>query len=516
MTEPPTVDAAAKRAHTATTPSHRPSLSLHNASSSSTPQSSWAQLPTELLSLIVSFTSLRGVVNVASVNPRLHRLLLQAGVHDSSSNDDVWRHYPPVTLVVDENIGGDLTVERRVVSVGDEQFRDTGPGSSLVPTVLSVLRRITSLRLEWVRSAVDYLSATFDVPLTTFPSLQHLTRLRTFEVRGLPFIIAASLAAALDSLPGLTILHVPRYNLTESDDVIVSLRRMCSTQLDHLTVSRRQLHFLILQQRAPMSHLRSLTVTQSPELQDYAGRPMDVIDNAWVGQFPALLHLDLSDQRLLQQMTHTQPPHLSSFTVRVHDVAEADFTLVHTRALCLRCYEDEEDGTPPNFREQLRRVLTRAPLMQQLSLSVTNQTDSAAAAHVFLPASAAPSTLSRLIYLEFLDGFTLSDLTYLLTAAAPPIFAAQLTHLALRVRWQDRTAAAALLPSLPSLYPSLTHAHVSVQPEPISVQMGECGEWDVALQAVKAALGSAWCASATDVVVWREDVAWNRSVGLPA
>ena len=34
------------------------------------------------------------------------------------------------------------------------------------------------------------------------------------------------------------------------------------------------------------------------------------------------------------------------------------------------------------------------------------------------------------------------------------------------------------------------------------------------MQTLRVTLGSAWCHSAADVVAWREDVAWRRSVGL--
>ena len=35
------------------------------------------------------------------------------------------------------------------------------------------------------------------------------------------------------------------------------------------------------------------------------------------------------------------------------------------------------------------------------------------------------------------------------------------------------------------------------------------------MQTVRASVGSVWCESAADVVLWREDVAWRRSAGMP-
>lgn len=128
----------------------------------------------------------------------------------------------------------------------------------------------------------------------------------------------------------------------------------------------------------------------------------------------------------------------------------------------------------------------------------------------------AATQLSSLVYLDFLNGLTLADFAYLLTAASPPTFATRLTHLALRVHWRDREAAAVLLPSLPSMYPSLTHVHIGVQSQASKAELGQCGEWDAAVRGVRVAVGTAWCDSAEDVVACREDVVWRCSVGLPA
>ena len=66
--------------------------------------------------------------------------------------------------------------------------------------------------------------------------------------------------------------------------------------------------------------------------------------------------------------------------------------------------------------------------------------------HIFPPPAVALATLSSLVYLDFLHGTTIADWRYLLTAASRPCFAAQLTHLALRMQWEDREAVAVLLP----------------------------------------------------------------------
>jgi len=163
------------------------------------------------------------------------------------------------------------------------------------------------------------------------------------------------------------------------------------------------------------------------------------------------------------------------------------------------------------------RVLNQASRIQQLSIAdeVHRRQQSTRLPFIFPLPSAAPFPLSRLTYLDFLHGLTLVNLTSLLAAKSPPIFAAQLTHLALRVHSDDRRAAAASLSSLPSLYPSLTHVHIGVQDKLSDEQSSECVVWDAVMQRVRAAVGAAWCDSADDVVAWREDVMWRREVGLP-
>ena len=176
-------------------------------------------------------------------------------------------------------------------------------------------------------------------------------------------------------------------------------------------------------------------------------------------------------------------------------------------------YFCRDDSPMQSYRSMLRETLIRAPRMQQLAVR-DGTIKQPSSHHISPPASMRPYHLSSLVYLEFIDGLLLADWTYLLTAAAPPVFAAQLTHLALRVHWRNRAAAAALLPSLPSLYPSLTHVHIGVQDRWSSGPPTVSAEWDAALRAVRAAVGSAWCESVHNVVACREDIVWLRSAGL--
>jgi len=220
-----------------------------------------AQLPTEVLLMIAQYASLGAVVHLALVNRRLHQLLL---VPSSSANtySSTRRSYRPVTFVVEEQTNEASAVQGCVVRVGIERINCTGSGGRGVSSLLSVLRHVSELRLVFHRVGTVSYWVEHVVPSAAVSSLRHFTQLRSLEVSGVRYIAAASLAAALDSLPSLTNLELNAYPIMESDELTAALHRLCSTQLDHLTLSRRRLYYLVQHQpRSAMPHLRSLAVT---------------------------------------------------------------------------------------------------------------------------------------------------------------------------------------------------------------------------------------------------------------
>ena len=62
------------------------------------------------------------------------------------------------------------------------------------------------------------------------------------------------------------------------------------------------------------------------------------------------------------------------------------------------------------------------------------------------------------------------------------------------------------------LLPHLTHFHVRCR-SPLSVL--DISRWALAQARMKLQLGAAWCEKENDVVRWRADRVWQRSVGLP-
>ena len=515
---------AAKRPNNATVTSEDAAYSDASSSSSSTlatsSSSQWGQLPAELLSLVVRCAPFRALLRLATVSRRLQQLVVQPSISTSVSNHvSLWRHYPSVTVEVDERARKAMT-NYRVMWISGERFACTNRGIEYVSSILFVLRHITELRLARKKGdRGDMMTALY----ATLPEFVHL---HSLEVRDSEQPPSDSLTAALNTLTSLTNLELHCYDKRTTEDLTRTLHRLCSSQLEHLSLFRCQLRRLVEQQPStPMSRLRSLAVTEQwfSSFWDYNRRhaaqdaELDV-GVSWAFQLPSLLHLTVSDNGFLRQVAAAPLPQLSSLTV--FGVTDADLSRIATRTFCLRPSNNDWDvrrATMLTLRDVLRNTLMRAHGIQQVAFSASRgwPAESTLASSIFPPPSDSPAGLSHLVYFEFLDGFTLVDWMSLFTAAAPPVFAAQLTHLALRLFWRDRAAAAALLPSLPSMYPSLTHVHISIEGKENKGRLPDCVEWDAALRTVRAEMGSAWCDSAADVIACREDVAWRRSVGLP-
>ena len=148
--------------------------------------------------------------------------------------------------------------------------------------------------------------------------------------------------------------------------------------------------------------------------------------------FPALQHLPVSCNLFLRQLQHVQLPQLSSLTA--HGSMDADLGHLTSHAFCI-CFP-KLNGRDI-LRLSMHQILQRAPRsMKRLSIADGNivgaHTDRVE--HIFPPPAVALATLSSLVYLDFLHGTTIADWRYLLTAASRPCFAAQLTHLALRMQ----------------------------------------------------------------------------------
>ena len=373
----------------------------------------WTQLPIELLSLVACYASFHALLRLALVNRRLYQLVVQPGAA-VPRHSSLWASYPAAVFAV-EIVARRNAVDDRFVCIGDDRFDCTHRGIGHVTSLLSLLRHVSELQLVFREQGN---SAGFHSLINTvdpvFTSLDRFTQLRALDVRGVQLVAATAFALALASLPSLSILELHAYESVDSGALTAALHRLCSTQLDHLTLSRQQLHHLAAHQPdAPMPHLQSLNVSRSSSGSDETRAAVHAVGKSFMGHFPSLLRL-----------------------------------------------------------------------------------------HV--------NCGLQWILFDYPRGGPLADWAILLTASSPPVFAPRLTHLAICIHAQDRAPAAAFLPSLPAMYPSLTHVHVGVQAMRYASVVTQCAEWDVAVQAVRAAVGSAWCESVDDVVAWRADVALKR------
>ena len=373
-------------------------------------RSDWAQLPTELLVLVAGYASFRGLLSLALVNDRLYQLVHQTPSSVSCSAN-MWSCWPSVKFTV-EVVASGRTVDERSVLVNGDRFDWTNRSIEYVTSMLSVLRHVIDLRLIFIeRGSQNSHShkALENVPDLVFSVLRHFSQLRSLYVQGVPYKAANTFASALDAMPSLCTLELRAYEMVRSEQLTAALYRLCSKQLDHLTLSQHQLYHLIHHRpNAPMTHLQSLTAFLSVATIHDKMIAMDAAGQSRLSRFPSLLRL-----------------------------------------------------------------------------------------HV--------SCGSHLTRVDFPGSGSLVDWANLLTASSPPVFALRLTHLAIRLHLHDTTAAAASLPSLPAMYPSLTHVHVGMRD---AFNGGVLATpWDAAVQAVRTAVGSAWCESEDDVVPWGQDVA---------
>ena len=444
-------------------------------------------------------------------------------------HNSMWRHYPAVKFAVEARDKSDRAPKQRlVISTGGDRFVYKRRDGELLSSLLSPLRHITTLRIVFRIGCTVPPAEEYGMRSAAFATLHHFKRLRSLEVRCVQRTTTESLAAALNSLPSLTSLDVDSYDITDSDELTATLHQLCSAQLNHVTISRRWLFHLFRHRAgAVMRRLLSLTVTPAVELDDERAYSATSPRVPLFDMFPSLLHLSIGSSGLLPRLapfrwpdaherlsSSTVPqraPLFSSFTVHGSVVLDTDLSHISTRTLCV--YYSSFDSVAAD--RGVCDMLMWAPRMQQLSIDDISLSRHNHPFHVFPTGTVASSRFSELVYLDFVACIPLADLTYLLDCTAPPVFAAQLTHLALKVYSRTRAAAAILLPSLPSMYPSLTHVYIGFDYESSDDRLVECPAWDTALQAVRAAVGSAWCASMEDVVAWREDVAWRRGAGVP-
>ena len=161
-----------------------------------------------------------------------------------SSHRSLWRHYPPVQVVVYERIRPDAP-ECVVVQVDEDRFECTSRCAEVVSSLLFILRHVTVLQLVCRDyGAVDpggpSVGVTSGPSVTAAASLRHCSQLHSLRMRTANRAAADQLAASLTSLPSLTSLEL---TTIRSHSIVLAtvIRHLCSSQLVHLAVSSAQL-----------------------------------------------------------------------------------------------------------------------------------------------------------------------------------------------------------------------------------------------------------------------------------
>ena len=144
-----------------------------------------------------------------------------------------------------------------VGNVTNDRVSGNGRGPDYMCSLLSFLRHVSKLLVLLDGCA----RASSVAPSVAYSLLKHYKELHSLELRGggRGRYAANTLAAALNSLPSLTSLELDIYGTINSRELTASLHRLCSSQLDQLSVNTHQLYRLV-QQQPPTAKRRLLSL----------------------------------------------------------------------------------------------------------------------------------------------------------------------------------------------------------------------------------------------------------------
>ena len=308
------------------------------------------------------------------------------------------------------------------------------------------------------------------------------------------------MVAALDSLRQLRCLELAKCDVSDYDPLLVTLRRLCSEQLLHVSLSRVWLDRLARQWRAdgqftyrPMPSVRSFRFVE--EFVPAAGL---------LSEFTSLTHLDT---RTCGEFFLGSAPSLSSLRLVCSDSfcpAAVDTSLLQTVVLA-SCRYDRESG--------VQELMSRTSGLRQFAASGRGDQLPIPFDDGFFKACERP--FANLIYLQLDGALRPPHWRYLFTPAAPPPFAATLTHFLLQCEPWDPDLATSLLPNLPSVYRALRGCHVSLPAQAGRwMHVKQRSQWDGVVRQMREELGAAWCEHAIDVIAGRSDMVWRREANV--
>ena len=437
-------------------------------------------------------------------------------IHDVSVRVSCWRHHPTVHVAITRTAiavdGCSHSLEQR-----DDLF---------VSYVLTSLRNVPFLELSYSCAGGPHAANLY--PLRHFSHLRSLVLLLGAEHSTRQQNLTTHLSAALFSLPSLLSLTAVWPSIWVSSSVILgpdTLSRLARERLLHLTTHELQYDQLTMPVQSLGRRKRNSTPqsTTYPLVQSVAsagrfrGWTLPIILHVFPNvQHVALgRHVGLNVGEMSQVGASTTLFRLDSLHVHVNGVQGVQQALSGGMICQLRCLSLRwSDLHVPSNRDNIRGMLALLPNLQQLAVTGGNKVLLRSHVDYASIPSFFSAPLPQLSYLQ-LGGLLPADIDYLLSSSSPPAFAVSLTHLVLAVRWSERLHAAALLPVLTDLYPSLQQCHIKLQ---LSNRVGAAiagEEWLSTVAALRVRLGAVWCESEAAVREARCDVAWRRSAGLP-
>lgn len=489
-------------------------------------------LPAELFVSISRFLpTFRFLFTLSRVNRRLFRLVqgtvadgAQHAAGSASSSFAVglaWRHLPLVRVrVASDEVQVQVPAEQLSASMN---FRIV----EMVP-MMNSLHNVCAFELigmadeQW--GMVDQLLLPAGLePLRDFTQLVSLTVAvdgilhDDWEPSGTTTV--DPLIAALHSLRHLRAFELHEPDRLICDTLLTTLRRLCSGQLEHVGLSDGWVRRLAGQGVVPLSSIRSFKYTNRTPIVHMAQSPYTshgfaYASLSYLAVFPSLTHVYLASNRVSPAML-SRLPAVASIRLNLDLLSSTRGTMP---AMPVQSLSVSGALRTMGERKRLRVLLSRMPAIQQLAITPKVEWHQRPKkADVFT--SLHPYT--HITYLQIDGALFPADWRFLLTPASPPVFAASLKQLLLRSHLQDRGAVVVLLPSLPSMFPSLTHCHIGLEfgtsaDARLSYEPWERArlKWNAELPVLKAALGSVWCEEAADVIAQRADVAWQRAVSI--
>ena len=500
---------------------------------SSVRSSAWHTLPLELLVLIADFVPhYRVLLPLSSTNRHFYELIheerasgpvqTETAIQDLPVRLSCWRRHPAVTVAICRTC---VKVDKARAMFLEK--RD----ASFVSYVLTSLRNVPHLELVYECAGGPHAANLY--PLHHFTHLRSLSLILGQEDSARQQNLATVLSAALVSLPSLISLtaYISTYNNNPLMLLPGTLQQLADERLLHITINGPQYAQLSMPdrplgrrkhigKRSPFVYPRVRSVTASGD-----DSQLPAVSDI-VRLFPNVQHIALGYKNVIIEHAgiSTVPP-FDSLHMHVRQIPPFHRLLNNVVRYQLRCLSLRWDFVEPLLRVRVSNMLALTPCLTQLAITGTSAIVQRSidtleeipsiftvSSDSTIEVDTSKALLPELTYLQFTSGLLTQDIEHLLSPAAPPAFAASLTHLALRIRWADRHVAAARLPLLPHIYPSLQKCNIALQKN----YGGETDDvWAAAVDALGLQLGSVWCDSEKEVRMARSDVEWRRNAGLP-